>query len=148
VNENGVSYPAGIEAMLDRALGPDQFFGVFGTHYDYTDAFADQLLETAKARKVALISAQQLLTWLDGRNSSSFSKIAWEHNVLTFDVSVSLGAEGLYGMLPEATDPGRISSIQCNGKPVEHFARTVKGIDYTFFPMRSGHCAASYGRLE
>src|SRR4029450_2220755 len=52
VNENGVPSPAGINSMLDKALGAEGYYGVFGTHYDFSDNFQTQLLNSAKARNV------------------------------------------------------------------------------------------------
>jgi hypothetical protein len=146
-NETGLTVPAGIEAMLDRALGREEFFGTFGTHYDFTDRFSEHLLRAAKARDVPLISAQQLLTWLDGRNGSFFSNIAWDGTTLSFDVTVSSSAVGVHGMLPGSTASGHLASISCGAGPVEYFIRTVKGLDYAFFPARSGRCAARYGDI-
>ncbi len=39
---------------------------------------------SAIARGVPVVSSAQMLTWLDGRNSSSFSGIAWNGSTLTF----------------------------------------------------------------
>ncbi|MBO0723994.1 MAG: hypothetical protein J2P52_00215 [Blastocatellia bacterium] len=98
VNENGVSYPAGINSMLDKALGPEGYYGVFGAHYDYRgDGFESNVLNSAQARNVSLISAQQLLTWLDGRNSSSFGNPTWNRTQLGFSIIVGAGANNLYG---------------------------------------------------
>ncbi len=37
----------------------------------------DALIASAQARGVPVISARQMLKWLDGRNGSSFGSIAW-----------------------------------------------------------------------
>ena len=44
VNENGIDHATGIRFMIDRALGPEQFFGMFGTHYDFTDDFLSTII--------------------------------------------------------------------------------------------------------
>ena len=38
---------------------------------------ADAIIASAIARSVPVISGRQLLTWLDGRNNSSFQNLAW-----------------------------------------------------------------------
>ena len=56
-------------------------------HTDSATTFeSDQLLASATARGVPMVSGRQMLTWLDGRNGSSFSAIAWSGNTLSFTV--------------------------------------------------------------
>ena len=56
-----------------------------------------------------MVSAKQMLTWLDGRNASSFEDISWSAGTLTFGISVGAGANGLQAMVPTtaAEPPGR-----------------------------------------
>jgi hypothetical protein len=70
--ESGITYPAGINAMLDKALGPEGYYGVLGTHYDYSDNFHKDMIASVVAHPgAAMVSADQMLTWLDGRNGST-----------------------------------------------------------------------------
>ncbi len=144
VNDNGVTYPDGINSMLDKALGPEGYYGVFGTHYDYSDAFDTQLLNSAKARGVSLISAQQLLTWLDGRNSSSFGNPTWNGTQLGFSITVGVGANNLYAMIPNQTTGGQLNSITINGSPVAFTVETIKGRSYAVFRAANGNVVATY----
>jgi hypothetical protein len=149
VNENGVTYPDGINSMLDKALGPEGYYGVFGARYDYTDNFATQLLTSARARNVSLISAQQLLTWLEGRNSSSFSETSGgfvndSGRHLVFSISVGAGADNLYAMIPNQAFDRQVSSITINGSPVTFTAETIKGRSYAVFPAKTGNVVATY----
>jgi hypothetical protein len=144
VNENGVTYPAGINSMLDKALGPEGYYGVFGTHYDYTDIFDIQLLNSAKSRNVSLISAQQLLTWLDGRNSSSFGNPTWNGTQLGFSIAVGTGAANLYAMIPNQTQGGQLSSLTINGAPASFTVETIKGRSYAVFRAANGNVVATY----
>ena len=44
-------------------------------HTDSDTTFEnDQAMASAAARNVPIVSARQMLTWLDGRNASSFAK--------------------------------------------------------------------------
>ena len=39
-----------------------------------------------------------MLTWLDGRNGSSFNGLSWTGNTLTFSIAVGSGANNLQAM--------------------------------------------------
>ncbi|MBO0725357.1 MAG: DUF4082 domain-containing protein, partial [Blastocatellia bacterium] len=136
--------PNGINSMLDKALGPEGYYGVFGAHYDYTDDFATELLNSARARNVALISAQQLLTWLDGRNSSSFGDSAWDGTHLVFSITVGAGANNLFAMIPNQTPGGQVASLTINGSPVSFTVETIKGRSYAVFLAANGNATATY----
>ncbi len=110
VNENGIDQRAGIDAMLDRALGPEQFFGAFGTHYDYTDGYFDHLVAAARERGVAMISAAQMLRWLDRREATRFEALAWNGHDLTFRVDLAEGPERMTGMLPVSALSHRLAA--------------------------------------
>ncbi len=144
VNENGVTYPAGINSMLDKALGPDGYYGVFGTHYDHSDNFDEQLLNSAKTRNVSLITARQLLTWLDGRNASSFGNTTWNGAQLGFSISVGAGASNLYAMIPNQTLGGQLSTLTINGASVSFTVQTIKGRTYAVFRAATGNVTATY----
>src|SRR6185436_6393708 len=74
-DESGQTYPLPANTLLDNALGPLGYYGVFtaNMHTDTSDATsATAIVNAAKARNVPVISAKQLLTWLDGRTNSAF----------------------------------------------------------------------------
>ena len=48
-------------------------------------------MASAQAHGVPVVSAKQMLTWLDGRNGSSFGDLAWSGNTLSFSIAVALG---------------------------------------------------------
>ena len=89
-----------------------------------------KLLNSAKARNVSLISAQQLLTWLDGRNSSSFGNPTWNGTQLGFSITVGAGANNLFAMVPNQTPRGHLGSLTINGSPVAFTIETIKGRSY------------------
>jgi hypothetical protein len=143
VNETDAT-PASINSLLDKALGPEGYYGVFGTHYDYTDGFELNLLNSAKARNVSLISARQLLTWLDGRNSSSFGDSTWNGAKFAFSITVEAGANNLYAMIPDKTTGGRLISLTINDTPVSFTVETIKGRSYAVFRATNGNAVATY----
>ena len=65
-DEAGQTYPATIDALLDRALGPEGYYGAFtaNIHTDTaTPEGATAIVQAAKARGVPVISAAQLLAY-------------------------------------------------------------------------------------
>jgi hypothetical protein len=149
VNESGMGFPSAIEAQLDRALGPEGYYGAFGTHYDFTDDFDRQLTAAAKARGVPLVSARQLLDWTDGRNNSHFAHIAWSDSILTFEAFAdSRTGKMLRGMVPTRSGGFEISRITRDRKPVDYNTETIKGDVYAIFPVESGTYEVSYDRSQ
>ncbi|MRX52048.1 hypothetical protein GI374_16845 [Paracoccus sp. S-4012] len=144
VDESGVPQAYGIRQMLDGALGPDQYFGAFGTHYDYTDDFAQLLASFGTENGVALITAQQILDWLDGRNASGFTDVGWDGDTLTFDVSLAPGAERASVLLPARFGAGHLVDVTCGRRKLPQTHETIKGMGMVFFPAEPGECSARY----
>ena len=74
-DESGQTYPFTIDTLLDRATGPLGYYGAFtaNMHTDSADrAGADAIVASAQTRGVPVVSARQMLDWLDGRNGSAF----------------------------------------------------------------------------
>jgi len=134
-----------IDRLLDKALGPEGYYGVFGARYDYTDDFATKLLDSARARGVPLISAQQLLTWLDGRNSSSFGNRAAISG--GFRITVGAGANNLHVMIPNQRFGVQVTSVTIDGTPVPFTVETIKGRAYAVFPAANGFAIVRYGNF-
>jgi methionine-rich copper-binding protein CopC len=147
-DESDQTYPFTANTLLDNALGPLGYYGAFtaNMHTDNASTFdSDQLMASALAHNVAIISANQLLTWTDGRNGSSFGNLSYSGNTLTFSVAVGSGANGLTGMLPVA-GPGGVSltSLSRGGSPVSFTTTTVKGQAYAMFAAAAGSYTATY----
>ncbi|MGH2942501.1 MAG: DUF4082 domain-containing protein, partial [Solirubrobacteraceae bacterium] len=142
-DESGQAYPSTVATLLERAIN-NGYYGVFtaNMHTDLgnTDsaASADAIVASAKARSVPVVSAKQMLTWLDGRNGSSFGSIAWSGNALSFTVNAAAGSSGLRGMVP-ATSGGRsLVSMTRDGNAIPTTRQTIKGVDYAFFDAADG----------
>lgn len=145
VNESGMTFPAAIETLLDRALGPLGYYGAFGTHYDYSDAFDRQLIAAGKARGVPMVSAAQLLTWLDARAATSFTPVTWNGATAGFEATVPAEARELMrGMVPLNTTRGVLASITKDGKDVPFTTETIKGVRYGLFTATTGEYQATY----
>ncbi|MDQ1468413.1 MAG: hypothetical protein QOH10_2828, partial [Actinomycetota bacterium] len=146
-DESGQTYPFTIDTLLDNALGPLGYYGVFTANM-HTDSAqsdgSDAIIAAAQARNVPVVSARQMMLWLDGRNSSSFSSLAWSGHVLSFNVAQGATAHGLQAMLPvTSADGARLTSIQ-HGSAVPFTTQTIKGVTYAMFDATSGAYSATY----
>ena len=149
-DESDQTYPFTIDTLLDNAIGPLGYYGVF-TVNAHTDTESwnpnswnpdsrfvrDVVVASALSRGIPVISAKQLLTWLDGRTGSTFGAVSMSGPTLSFTISPAPGATGLQAMVPVA--PGRtLTSLTRNGSPVAFVLGTVKGLQYAFFPALAG----------
>jgi hypothetical protein len=148
-DESGQTYPDTLNALLDRALGTDGFYGVFtaNMHTDQAaSAGSDAIIAAAKARGVPVISARQLLTWIDGRNSSSFGNLASSNNALTFNLAAGAGSQGLQALVPLKSNTGAVvTTLTRDGATVPFTTQTVKGVQYAAFAAAAGAWRATYG---
>jgi flagellar hook capping protein FlgD len=135
-------------ALLDNAVGPNGYYGVFtANNHDDPEKGANHaanIVDAAQAHGVPVITAKQLLTWLDGRNGSAFQGVAFNGGQLTFNIAQASGAHGLQAMLPINGSTGALQGLSRNGAPVATSTRTVKGIDYAVFDAQSGSYVAAY----
>jgi methionine-rich copper-binding protein CopC len=146
-DESEQSYPFTPNTLLDRALGPLGYYGVFtaNMHTDDPTTFDDdQLIASVKAHGVPMISAKQLLTWLDGRNGSSFGSMTWSGNSLQFSVSVGSGANRLTAMVPTVSAAGTLTGLTRGGSAVSFTTQTIKGLQYATFQAAPGSYTATY----
>jgi hypothetical protein len=149
-DESGQTYPMTVNALLDKAIGPEGYYGAFtaNMHTDYNpsagSAGSDAIVASAQARGVPVIAARQLLTWLDGRNGSSFQTLSWSGGILSFSVAVGTGANGLQTMVPTSVAAGLLRSITLNGSPVAFTRQTIKGLEYAVFQVAAGTYQATY----
>jgi hypothetical protein len=105
---------------------------------------SDAIVASAQSRGVPVVSAKQMLDWLDGRNASSFASIAWSNDTLSFEVNAAAKAIGLRGMVPARVGNRDLVGITRDGSAVSFTTGVVKGKAYAFFPATSGSYAASY----
>ena len=114
-DESGQTYQTHIDTLLDNAVGSAGYYAAvtINMHSDGAPS-ADNgvIVASAQAHNVPVVSAAQMLTWLDGRNSSVFGPIAWNGTALTFSVAPGAGANGLQVMIPATAGASR-----CRGSP-------------------------------
>ncbi len=148
-DESGQSYPFTIDTLLDRALGPEEYFGAFTANM-HTDggsgsiSGAAAIVASAQARGVPVVSGRQMLEWLDGRNASTFSSIVWDGTALQFAVTQAPDARNLRALLPSTTTAGALVTLTRDGLPETFVLETIKGVEYAVFAAESGSYVASY----
>ncbi len=146
-DESDQSFPFTVNTLLDNALGTQGFYGVMtaNMHTDSTSSSgSDAIIASALARGVPVVTAKQMLAWLDGRNGSSFGSIAWNGNTLTFTVNAAVGSNGLRGMIPASASAGTLATLTVGGSPETWTIETIKGIAYAVFSAASGSYTATY----
>ena len=131
-DESRQSYPATINTLLDNATGPLGYYGVFTANMHTDTAIHGQwsaIVESAQAHGVPIVSARQMLDWLDGRNSSSFGDVSFSGNVLGFTVDRDrAGDTGCRAWCPRRRPKAAlVTTITRNGSPVTFTVETRKG---------------------
>ncbi len=148
-DESGQTLAVHIDTLLNNAVGAPGYYGAFTANM-HTDGGsnasngAESIIASAQARGVPVVSAEQMLAWLDGRNNSSFSAIDFQNDVLSFHVTAASGSNGLRAMLPVQGSNGPLTGITRNGLPVTYLNVTIKGVQYAFFDALTGDYQASY----
>jgi hypothetical protein len=147
-DESGQLYPLTAEALLDKALGAEGYYGTFcaNMHTDYAASpQSDAIVTAATTRGVPVIAARQLLTWLDERNSASFTDFSAAGDTVGFAIAAPNGARNLTAMLPAGADAGHeLAALARNGAPVAFSTETIKGVSYAFFDGAPGTYRAIY----
>jgi uncharacterized protein DUF4082/concanavalin A-like lectin/glucanase superfamily protein/galactose oxidase-like protein/Big-like domain-containing protein/purple acid phosphatase-like protein len=136
-----------IHTLLDNALGAKNYWGVIDVilHTDAGDhRRLNELVADAQSRGVPIVTSAQMLSWLDGRNGSSFSNISYSGNTLTFGLTAHPTARGLRAMLPARSASGPLSKLMRDGQSVSWSRKTIKGVDYVMFNGASGNYTATY----
>jgi hypothetical protein len=136
-----------ITALLDAALGAEGFHGVFTANMHTDDdrhGGADAIVEEALARGVPVVSSEQMLVWLDGRNETRFAGLASEGGRLRFTLQPAPGARGLQAMVPAHSAVGALTSVTRDGAAVATRRVLVKGIEYAMFDGVPGGYVATY----
>ena len=146
-DESQQTYPFTIDTLLDNAVGPNGYYGVFtaNMHTDQVvSSGSDAIVSSAKARGVPVVTSKQMLTWLDGRNGSSFGSFSWSAGTLRFTVSTSSAARNIQAMLPAQNQGLALSTLTHSGVPISYTVESIKGISYAVFSAAAGDYQATY----
>ena len=107
-------------------------------------ASADAVVSTALAHHIPVVSAVEMLHWLDGRNNSSFRDLQWSDGKLSFNIDVAIGGDGIQALLPVVVDTGHLTSLTLNGVEVKRESRSFAGLTYAAFSAGPGRFVATY----
>ncbi|MFP2909682.1 DUF4082 domain-containing protein [Pyxidicoccus sp. 3LFB2] len=149
-DESGQTYPLHIDTLLANALGPKGYYGAFNAnmHVDSDPSAGASgsaaIIASARREGVSVITARQLLAWLDAREATSMSSVAFTGTALTFTVATP--ARNLSLMVPTRTATGRtLVSVSRNGSPVTTVPQTIKGVGFAFINgAQAGTYTATY----
>jgi hypothetical protein len=147
-DESGEAFPQFCDALLDKAVGPEGYYGVFTTnmHFDNPNhPGANDIVASAKSHHIPVVTAKQMLDWIDGRNNSSFDTIYWHTDTLKFAITAASGSRNMQTMVPTISASGNLTAILFNGSAVTYSVQTIKGIEYAFIYSPTGNYAAVYG---
>jgi cysteine-rich repeat protein len=106
--------------------------------------WAAQIVASAQARGVPVVSGRQMLEWLDSRNAATYSGLSWQSGELAFEIVQPVAARNLQGMLPTLSSEGTLASLTRDGQPVSFTTSVIKGVEYALFAAEPGAWIASY----
>lgn len=140
-DESGINVSNHIALLLNNATGPLGYYGVFcanmHTDQDVSDG-SEEIIAAAAAKQIPVVSSNQMLTWLDGRNNSSFTNMQWQNSKLSFKINAAIGSRNMLAMLPINLKNGTLVSIKYEGVPIPYTIEDIKGIEYAFFDATKG----------
>jgi hypothetical protein len=145
-DESGQTYPDTVNALLDRAVGAEGYYGAFvaNMHNDTNPSpGAEAIVSSAQARGVPVVSADQMFAWVEARNRSYMTNMAWGGNVLTFSVQADSFARGLQTLVPVPSGLG-VMRVTSNSVPVAYAVQQIKGMQYAQFPVGDGNYEVDY----
>jgi hypothetical protein len=119
-DETRQTYPDTVETLLDRALAPGGHVAVLvaNMHTDLEGSNgSDAVVAVARERGVPVISARQLLEWLDGREASRISGHEPIAGGVRFVIEPAPGSEGLHVVVPVPRGL-RATSVHRDGETV------------------------------
>jgi hypothetical protein len=152
-DESEQVYPEHVVSLLDKAVGNEGYYGVFcaNMHNDFAGPNSKSTVESnaivnaAIARQIPVITAKQMLDWLDGRNGASFQDMAWSGNVLTFTVAADpVLARNIQAMLPLYSNNLKLREISFNGAVITYAEQMIKGVEYAMFNAPAGSYKVEY----
>lgn len=134
------TYPSTIDALLDRCSAPNGPVAVLtaNMHTDLAGSNgSDAIVAAARRRGVPVVSARQVLTWLDARAGSTLAA-SRTGAVTTLEVDLHPSATGLVAMVPLAAGDGGTASVTVDGRPVDFWHQDHAGHRYVAFEAVAG----------
>jgi hypothetical protein len=143
-DESDQDIPVHINKLLDNAVNLG-YYGVFAMNM-HTDLGihpgSDAIVASAQSHGVPVVSAKQMLTWLDSRNNTTFSNMTWLNSRLSFTLTST--AHNLQAMVPVNSADGSLIQVTVNGNDQPFAIQTIKGILYGVFSASTNNYVAIY----
>lgn len=138
-DEAAQNYPAAPNEVFGRAISQG-FYGAYCINW-HTDNATTQgaidVVQAAQSRGIPVITARQLLNWVDAKATTNMENMAWNGNTLTFNLTG--GVRNLNVMFPaELEDGHRLQHVRRNGGELGITYETIKGIEYGFVDSSPG----------
>ena len=147
-DESGQDIPLHIKTLIDNATGPSGFYGAFSVNMHTDTAIhmgSDAIVSYAVSKSIPVVSAKQMLTWVDNRNNTVFGPMSWSTTNHQLSFAVITSAHNLQVMVPVNSSDGSLTGITENGSPISSYTiQTIKGISYAFFAATSKNYVATY----
>ncbi len=143
-DESGMDIPFNINTLLDNAINLG-YYGAFVMNMHTDTAIhigSNEIIASAVARNIPVISAKQMLTWLDNRNGTVFGPMTWLNNKLSFTITTS--ARNLQAIVPFNSATGTLINVTENGSAIPFTPQLIKGIQYGVFSAGSNSYVAIY----
>jgi hypothetical protein len=144
-DESQQDIPLHITSLLDSALGTAGYYGVFTMNMHTDSAIhtgSDAIIAAAQARNIPVVSAKQMLNWVDSRNGTVFGPMTWQNSRLSFTITTT--AHNLQAMVPVNSADGALIDVTENGTSIPFTVQTIKGIPYGFFAAGNNSYVAVY----
>ena len=131
--------------LIDSSLINDYAALMTQFHVDYystTYLWAENTLDFARTRGVAVSNADTFLAFTEARNAAKFSEIAWNstNNTLTFELTAPTAPSYyLTVILPLTYDNRTLASVSVDSTPANFSIHTIKGEVVAFVSVPSGN---------
>jgi hypothetical protein len=143
-DESQMDIPFHVQTLLDNAVRLG-YYGVFSVNMHTDTAIhigSNQIIAAAQQRKLPVVSAKQMLNWLDNRNGTKFGPMKWVNSQLSFTVTTI--AHHLQIMVPFNSATGSLMQVTENGLAHSFTQQTIKGISYGVFAASTNSYVATY----
>ena len=138
-----------MNSLVTNATGANAYYGYFTVlcHLDnlaISNQCASDGLTVAQNNNIPMVSARQAEQFLDGRNNTAISNLAYGASSVSFTVNTPVN--NVQEMTPLTYGAQSLASLTVNGTSASYLTQTVNGITYAVVTVPSGtsNVVASY----
>lgn len=131
------------KGLVDRSIdsGIYSFVSVkaHNAEYFFSEKPLMKMLDYANSKKIPVWTELELLKFLKAKESTSFTKLQWKNNLLSFSIQSPVShTSQLTCMIPAVYNGRKINQIVIDGRKTGYTIDTVKGSNYAFLPFTPG----------